>query len=355
MLVQPVLQEDPMRRNLAVLSIAAVFAAWGCGGGSGPAEKAAAKKGPEAVKVGLLLDNLHERWSRDRDMIQEVVTDMGGELLVATAEGDQAKQIQQAEKMIADGAKALIVVAHDTANSSALVDKAGAAKVPVIAYDRLVRDADVDLYIGFDIPKIGELQAQHLLAHAPKGNYILIGGSPTDGNAKLLREGQMKVLGPEVKKGVIKIVADGWATDWSAEAAAKIAEQGLDKAKNQVAAIVASNDVTAGGAIGVLEARGLAGKVAVSGQDAELDAAKRIVAGTQTMTIYKSLRTLTRLAARSAVLMAKGEKVDTSATVNNGKRDVPTMLFDPIAVNAENLDGILIADGFLKRADVYGK
>jgi D-xylose transport system substrate-binding protein len=344
-----------MRRNLAVLSIAAVLAAWGCGGSSGPAEQAAGKKGPPAIKVGLLLDNLHERWARDRDMIQEVVTDMGGELMVATAEGDQAKQIQQAEKMLADGAKALIVVAHDTANSSALVDKANAAKVPVIAYDRLVRDADVDLYIGFDIPKIGELQAQHLLAHAPKGNYILIGGSPTDGNAKLLRDGQMKVLGPEVKKGAVKIVADGWATDWTAAAAAKIAEQGLDKAKNQIAAIVASNDVTAGGAIGVLEARGLAGKVAVSGQDAELDAVKRLVAGTQTMTIYKSLRTLTRLAARSAMLMAKGEKVDTSATVNNGKRDVPTMLFDPIAVNAENLDGILIADGFLKRADVYGK
>ena len=138
-----------MRRNLAVLSIAAVLAAWGCGGSSGPAEQA--KKGPPAIKVGLLLDNLHERWARDRDMIQEVVTDMGGELMVATADGDQAKQIQQAEKMLADGVKALIVVVHDTENASALVDKANAAKVPVIAYDRLMRDADVDLYIGFDI------------------------------------------------------------------------------------------------------------------------------------------------------------------------------------------------------------
>jgi D-xylose transport system substrate-binding protein len=280
---------------------------------------------------------------------------MNGELLVAVAEGDQARQLQQAEKMLEDGVKALVVVAHDTENAAALVDRANAKKVPVIAYDRLIRNADVDLYIGFDIPRIGELQAQHVLARAPKGNYILIGGSPTDGNAKLLREGQMKVLGPEVKKGAIKIVAEGWATDWSAAAAATLTEQGLDKAKNQVAGIVASNDVTAGGAIGVLEKRNLSGKVAVSGQDAELDAVKRIVAGTQTMTVYKSLRTLTRLAARSAVLLAKGEKVDTSATVNNGKRDVPTMLFDPIAVNAENIDGILIADGFLKRADVYGK
>jgi D-xylose transport system substrate-binding protein len=346
-----------MRSNVALVSLAAVLAMWGCGGGSAPAEKSGTpgKKGAPTVKVGLLLDNLHERWARDRDMIQEVVTDMNGELVVATAEADQAKQIQQAEKMLEDGVKALIVVAHDTENSAVLVDKANAAKVPVIAYDRLIRNADVDLYIGFDIPRIGELQATHVLAAAPKGNYILIGGSQTDGNAKLLREGQMKVLAPEIKKGAIKIVAEGWATDWTAAAAAKITEEGLAKAKGQVAGIVASNDVTAGGAIGVLEAKGLAGKVAVSGQDAELDAAKRIVAGTQTMTVYKSLRTLTRLAARSAMLLAKGEKVDTSATVNNGKRDVPTMLFDPIAVNAENIDGILIADGFLKRADVYGK
>jgi D-xylose transport system substrate-binding protein len=344
-----------MRSNLALVSLVAAATAWGCGGGSTPAEKGGSRRGAPTVKVGLLLDNLHERWVRDRDMIQEVVTDMNGELLVATAEGDQARQTEQAEKMLEDGVKALIVVAHDTENASALVEKAGAKKVPVIAYDRLIQNADVDLYIGFDVPRIGELQATHVLARAPKGNYVLIGGSQTDSNAKLLREGQMKVLGPEIKKGAIKIVGDGWATDWSAEAAAKITEQALDKAKNQVAAIVASNDVTAGGAISVLEKRGLAGKVAVSGQDAELDAARRIVAGTQSMTVYKSLRTLTRLAARSAMLLAKGEKVDTSATVNNGKREVPTMLFDPIAVNAENIDGILIADGFLKRADVYGK
>ena len=257
--------------------------------------------------------------------------------------------------MLEDGVKSLIIVAHDTDKAAAIVDKANARNVPVIAYDRLIRNADLALYIGFDISRVGELQAAHVLAAAPKGNYILIGGSPSDGNAKVLRDAQMKVLAPEIKNGAIKIVGEGWATDWTADAAAKITEQGLAKGKGQVAAVVASNDVTAGGAIRVLEANGLAGKVAVSGQDAELDAARRIVAGTQTMTVYKSLRTMTRLAARSAVLLAKGEKVDIIATVNNGKRDVPTMMFDPIAVNAENLDGLLIGDGFLKRADVYGK
>jgi D-xylose transport system substrate-binding protein len=344
-----------MRTRLALVSLVAVLAMWGCGGGSGTPSKDAAKKDIPKVKIGLLLDNLHERWARDRDMIQEVVVDFRCELLVETADADQAKQLQQAEKMLDAGVKALIVVAHDTEKAAEIVEKAAAKNVPVIAYDRLIQNADVALYIGFDIPKVGQLQAARVLAAAPKGNYILIGGSPTDGNAKVLREAQMKVLAPAVKSGAIKIVGDGWATDWSAEAAAKLTEQGLAKGKGQVAGIVASNDVTAGGAIGVLEAKGLAGKVAVSGQDAELDAAKRIVAGTQTMTVYKSLRTLTRLAARSAVMLAKGEKLDVASTVNNGKKDVPTMLFDPIAVDKENLDGLLIGDGFLKRADVYGK
>jgi D-xylose transport system substrate-binding protein len=165
----------------------------------------------------------------------------------------------------------------------------------------------------------------------------------------------MKVLEPAIKSKAIRIIGDGWAENWQADAAAKLTEQALDKAKNVVAAIVASNDVTAGGAIGVLEKRGLAGKVLVSGQDAELDAARRIVAGTQAMTVYKSLRTLTRLAARNAVTLAKGEKIDSSSVVNNGKKDVAAMVFDPILVDKENLDGVVIADGFLKRDEVYGK
>jgi D-xylose transport system substrate-binding protein len=322
----------------------------GCGGSQ---ETIAPKKAP-AVKVGLLLDTTHERWERDRDLINEVVTDMGGELMVAWAEGDQARQNEQAAKMVADGAAVLIVVAHDTNNAASVVETAKAKNVPVISYDRLIRNADVDVYIGFDTAKIGRLQAQHMLARAPKGNYLLIGGAENDGNSHELRKAQMEVLEPEVKSGAIRIVHQGWAANWSAAAAAALTETALTKSRNNLAAIVASNDVTAGGAIEVLTKRGLAGKVAVSGQDAELAAAQRIVAGTQTMTVYKSLRTLTRLAARSAMLLAKGEKVDTSSVTANGMKDVPTMLFDPIAVDKNNIDGVLIADGFLKRADVYG-
>lgn len=339
--------------SCAALAAALALASLGCGGGSSQQPATVAKKAP-AIKVGLLLDTQHERWERDRDLITEVATDMGAELLVEWAEGDQARQNEQAKKLVDAGVGALLVVAHDTANAAPVVEAAKSKNIPVISYDRLISNADVDVYIGFDVVKIGRLQAQYLLARAPKGNYLLIGGAENDGNSKLLRQGQMEVLEPEVKSGAIRIVHQGWAQNWTAQSAAAITEEGLKKARNTLAAIVASNDVTAGGAIEVLAKHGLAGKVAVSGQDAELAAVQRIVAGTQTMTVYKALRTLTRLAARSAVLLAKGEKVDTSSVTNNGQKDVPTMLFDPIAVDKNNLDGVLIADGFLKRADVYG-
>jgi D-xylose transport system substrate-binding protein len=352
----------PSLRPLALAALTVLVTACGnpsnqatpAGGASGPASAGAPRGAAPSMKIGLLLDDLHERWHRDRDLFVEVATDMGVETLVEVADGDQDRQNAQAQKLLDAGVKALVVVAHDTERAATIVEQAVARGVPVVSYDRLIRNADVDLYIGFDVTKIGEMQAQYLLSRAPKGNYLLIGGAPSDGNAKLLREGQLNVLGPAVKSGAIRIVGDGWAENWRADAAATLTEGALAKAKNKVVAVVASNDVTAGGAIGVLDAHGLAGRVPVSGQDAELDAARRIVAGTQAMTVYKSLRTLTRLAARNAVALAKGEKIDSSTTVNNGKREVPAMIFDAIPVDKDNLDGVLIADGFLTRDEVYG-
>ena len=327
----------------------------GVGCGNPPAREVAPKETPGPIKVGLLLDDLHERWERDRALIAEVVDSMGAALQVEVADGDQARQLSQAEQMIASGVKALIVVAHDTEQAAPIVERAKAKGVAVISYDRLIRHADVDLYLGFDPATIGQLQAQYLLSRAPKGNYVLIGGAPTDGNAKAIREGQLRVLEPAIKKGAIRIVGDGWAENWQASAAGQLTVAALDKARNRVVAILAPNDVTAGGAIEVLRSRGLAGKVLVSGQDAELAAAQRIVAGEQAMTVYKSLRTITRLAARSAVLLARGERVDTSAVVNNGFKDVPAMLFDPITIDRDNLEAVLIGDGLHRREDVFGK
>lgn len=334
-------------RAAALLALIPLASA--CGGGTRP--QAQRERGP--LRLGFLLDNLHERWEKDRELFVARASELGAEVLVRAAEGDHVRQVALADELFDAGVKALVVVPHDLEKAAEIVEHARARGVPVVSYDRLIRNAGVDLYVSFDAEKIGALQANYLLTQAPKGTYVLIGGAPTDYNAKLIRDGQMRVLEPAVEKGDIRIVAGPWAENWDAEAARKLTEEALERARGRVTAVLASNDVTAGGAIAALEARGLAGQVLVSGQDAELEAVRRILAGTQTMTVYKPIRSLANLAARNAIRLAEGEPVETAATIDNGRKQVPAMLLDPIAVDKANLDYTVIADGFQKREDVY--
>jgi D-xylose transport system substrate-binding protein len=325
-------------------------------GACGPSPDRAAQPQEQRPKIGLLMDTVveGERWQRDRDLFVERAKQQGADVLLEVADGDQAKQLQQAESLLARDVKVLVVVPHSSEGAAQVVEAAKKRSVPVISYDRLILKADVDLYMSYDNRRVGELQAQYLRNRAPTGNYILLGGAPTDHNAKLIREGQMSALEDAVKRGEIKIVADPWTPDWRADAAMTLTETALKKARNQVVAVVASNDITAGGAIKALENHGLAGKVLVSGQDANLDAVRRIVNGTQTMTVYKPLRALAVGAASVAVQMAKGEKVEGTSTVNNGMKQVQALLLTPIAVHKDLVDQVIINDRFHTREQVYG-
>jgi D-xylose transport system substrate-binding protein len=342
------------RLGAGLIALSLVTAA--CGGSGGSGNAAHPKGGSDKIKVGLLLDSLvEERWQRDRDLFVERVKELGGEAIVKAANRDAALQEQQARELLDQGVKALVIVAADAEKAASIVAAAAEKKVPVISYDRLIRDADVDLYVSFDNVKVGRMQAEYLLNQAPKGNYLLIGGSPTDNNAQLLRQGQMEMLKPAIAAGSVKIVAEGWAENWSEENAKALTEEALKKSRNNLAAIVASNDRTAAGAVEGLTDHKLAGKVYVSGQDAELAAMKRIVAGTQSMTVYKPLRPLARMAAGAAMNMAQGQSEEGVVTVNNGKKDVPARLLEPISVDKETMDRTVIADGYHKRDEVYGQ
>src|SRR5579863_4312187 len=167
------------------------------------------------VKIGYLMDSLKiERWQTDLDTFQKRAKELGAEVLVETAECNDDLQLQQSEKLMDSGVKVLVLVPHETDKAARIVNAAKARHVPVICYERLVRNSDVDFFVGTNAEVIGELQASTLARLAPKGNYVLIGGSPTDGNAKVLRDGQMRVLKAFVDRGDIKIVGDGWAKDW---------------------------------------------------------------------------------------------------------------------------------------------
>jgi D-xylose transport system substrate-binding protein len=253
--------------------------------------------------------------------------------------------------MLTQGVDVLIVAPHNGVVASSIVESARRQCVPVISYDRLIMKADVDLYVSHQVTKIGEMQAQYALDHAPKGNYVLIGGSKTDNNAILLRKGQMNVLQPAIDRGDIKIVTDQYAKEWLASEALRITEDAMTKSNNNIQAIVASNDGTAGGAIQALGP--LASRVVVTGQDAALDAVQRIVEGRQSMTIYKPIRPLAFSAVDAAIKLAHGEKIDTKDTVNNEKKDVPAILQEPMVVDKNNVVDTIIKDGYHKLEDVY--
>src|SRR5690606_2428596 len=285
----------PRARGLfAVLAVLLLLAACGQDVGS--------DAGDDKITIGLSIDDLRlERWQKDRDFFIEKAEELGAEVIVQSANGDDSKQLAQIESMLSKDLDVLVIIPHSSDAMASAVNLAKQEQVPVIAYDRMINNSDVDLYISYDNVRVGELQAQYLVEKVPKGNYFLLGGSPTDNNAKLFREGQMKVLKPLVDKGDIRIVGDQWAKDWQADEALKIMENALTANKNRIDAVVASNDSTAGGAVEALAAQNLAGKVAISGQDADLAACQRIVEGTQTMTVYKPIRELAHQAAEAAV------------------------------------------------------
>lgn len=300
-----------------------------------------------SLKIGYLMDSLKvERWQTDLDTFQKRAKELGADVLVETAESNDDLQLQQSQKLLDSGVKVLVLVPHDTDKAARIVNAAKARHVPVLSYERLARDCDVDFFVGTNAEVIGELQASTLARLAPKGNYVLIGGSPTDGNAKVLRDGQMRALKESIDRGDIKIVGDGWAKDWDPADAYAIMSKAIDSTKGDVTAVIASNDGTAGGAIQALQEHNLAGKVLVSGQDADLAAIIRILDGTQTMTVYKPIGLQARSAAEVAVSLAIGTPIKNAISIPNGTRTVHAIFVSPVVVTKDNVRQTVIKDGF---------
>jgi D-xylose transport system substrate-binding protein len=308
----------------------------------------------DKIKIGLAVSDLTlERWQHDRDIFLEKAEELGVEVMVQSANGDDAKQLSQIENMLSQGVDVLVIIPNNSDALASAVDSAKQEGVPVLAYDRIINNSDVDAYVSFDNIRVGEMQAQYLVDQVPTGNYFLLGGAPTDNNAKMFREGQMNILQPYIDKGDITVVGDQWAKGWQASEALKIIENALTANKNNIDVIVASNDSTAGGAIQALSSQGLEGKVAISGQDADLAGVQRIAEGLQSMTVYKPIKLLAAKSAEVAVQLANNEAINTDQTVNNGKIDVPAIFLDPIQVHKENIIDTLIKDNFHSYDDVY--
>jgi len=342
-----------MQQRMLMLSVVLLsLIAGGCVSGTQQSNNGATKKkkGPnDPVVIGFSMDTVkEERWQRDKDLVEKRAKELGMQVSVQVANGDDNLQVKQAENLLTQGVDVLIVAPHNGEIAASIVEAAHRQGVPVISYDRLIKNSDVDLYVSHQVVRIGEMQAQYLLDHVNKkpANFIIVGGSPTDNNALLLHQGQMNILKPAVDRGDVKIITDQYAKEWQASAALNIVENALTQANNQVDAVVASNDGTARGAVQALEGQNLAGKVLVSGQDADLASLSLIILGKQTMTVYKPIQPLAYAAVDAAIKLARGEQVETTDAIDNGTKKVPSILLVPIAVDKNNIASTVVKDGY---------
>ena len=308
----------------------------------------------QKVKVGYLVPNLSsERYKKEQALFQQKISTMGGEALVASAEYDDKLQIQQANEMIAQGVKVLVVNSVNMNTAAAIVRDAHEKGVKVIAYDRLIRNSDLDYFISFDNVKVGKLMAEYVTKVKPEGNYVLIGGDKADLNAVLVKNGQMEVLSKYITEGKIKIDYNVYVEEWSAENAYQELKRYLNLSATKPDAILSSYDGMSTGCITALDEYGLTG-VILTGQDAELEACRNILKDRQTMTVYKPLKLLSERAAEIAFKMAAGQDFEaTSTTINNGYTDVPSILLEPLMVDKNNIKSTVIADGFYTEKQLF--
>jgi D-xylose transport system substrate-binding protein len=305
---------------------------------------------PEKIRIGWSIGDMRlERWQTDCDAFQQRATALGAEVIVKDAGGDNDKWLRQSEEILDSGIQVLVLIGGDAQKETQIATAAKARNVRVITYEGPVSGPE-DLYIVTDFSMIGHLQVSTLTDRAASGNYALLNGPVQESGG--FHGPQLEALQPFLKDGRIKLIADLNVPGWSASEAYVRMKQLLESNHDQVTAVVATNDSIASGAIQALEERGLAGKVLVSGQDADLSAIVRVLMGTQTMTLYKRILPQAQAAAEAAVRLAKGEPVKTNGEFRSGTIHLPAIYFHPVVVTKDNVKETVIKDGFQKVAEI---
>src|SRR6185436_18032777 len=351
--VHPEGGERMKRRLLAMVALVGVLAMVGAAcssddNGGGDTTGTTGTTGGGGITVCVSWNNYNEeRWAKwDEPAIQDALQAGGAEYISTDAGSSAEQQLTDVENLISQGADALIILAQDGEAILPAVQSALDQGIPVIAYDRLIEDPGA-LYITFDNVEVGRMQAEAVLAQVPKGNYVYIKGNSADANADFLRSGQQEVLQDAEDAGDIVNVGETYTDNWDPALAQTEMEQFLTENDNDVQAVVAENDGMAGGAVAALEAQGLAGQVAVSGQDGDAAALNRVALGTQTVDVWKDSRELGKAAGEAAVALANGAALgDVEGTVafdSPGGNSMTAILLTPIAITPDNLNVVLDA------------
>ena len=305
------------------------------------------------IRIGFAFDSfVLERWIRDRDVFVYTAQGLGAEVDVQNAHGDLDRQIDQIDEFIRQGKDVIVIVAVDCYGLQNVVERARAANIPVISYDRLIQNVITDLYITVDNELVGEAMAQVVVQNLPRGgNVVMMTGPETDANSRLVAEGFVGYL-ERIGRG-IEIIEKIPVPAWTPEYGFYVANQILDNHQD-IDVIMCGNDGLAGFAIQALSLRQLAGEILVTGQDADIEACQRIVEGTQVMTVYKPIETLAMQAAHFAVRLAMGEELDDVREVMaNQVGDIPFVGLKPTPVTIDNIEEVILDSGFHLREDVF--
>jgi D-xylose transport system substrate-binding protein len=312
--------------------------------------------GSDSATVALLLpESKTARYeSQDRPNFEKKFNQLcpDCELIYSNADQDAAKQQQQAEAAITKGANVLVLDPVDAASAGSIVSRAKQSDIPVISYDRLITDSDIDYYVSFDNEQVGKLQGESLVKKldadgSGDGTIVMINGAPTDNNAKLFKQGAHSVI----DSSGLKVGKEYDTPDWSPDKAQQEMEQATTAlGKDGYVGVYAANDGTAGGAIAAMKSAGIDPATRpTTGQDAELAAIQRILAGEQYMTVYKAIKAEAEAAAELAVALAKGEDPPSGLVedeIDNGQKQVPSVLLTPVAVTKDNIQDTIIKDKF---------
>ena len=304
----------------------------------------------ETVRIGMTFDSfVIERWQRDRDVFVSAAKELGAEVNVQTANGSIEEQKRHISYFIQEGMDVIVIVCIDADTLSDEVKKAKDAGIKVIAYDRIIRDSNIDLYISFDNEAVGTCMGEAIVnSGIPVENVVMIGGSLADYNVPMVEEGFRTVM----QKNGINVIGDTHCDGWRAELASDYMYDNLDLIA-QADAIMCGNDNIASQVVSVLAEQRLAGDVLVVGQDADMEACQRIVEGTQLMTVYKPVDNLARMAAECAIKLAKGEPLEAENVINDGTYDVAYIKLTPIPVTEADMNDVIINSGFHMKEDIY--
>lgn len=303
------------------------------------------------VKIGFLIPAREGyRWIIDESYLAKACEENGYELVVRSAENDENLQLKQGSELIEMGVDVIVLVSVNTNNAGAIIREAHEKNIPVIGYDRLVKNCDLDYYITFKGELIGSMMLEPALAKKPNGNYVFLYGDPTDNNALYIKSAQEKLIAPYIQNGQIKVIYESFVEDWNKGNAKHIMEKIVSHSSQPIDAIITSYDGLAMGAIEALKEAGYEdeeiSKIIVTGQDAELDVIQSINEGIMSFTIYKSIPQTTSVTTQMIKEIINNKKVsEINGKIDNGRKEVPSVFLTPVVINKDNISAV-VNDGY---------